>query len=99
MRIAIIVGTRPEIIKMSPVIRACEEQELPGARYNLDVGSNSHGKAGNRIIAIITRCNFKYKEFLRISYILKMTMERYYFYLLRRGNKEEEYASNKIIVR
>jgi len=44
MRIAIIMGTRPEIIKMSPEIRGCEELELLGARYNLDVGSNSHGK-------------------------------------------------------
>lgn len=28
MRIAIILGTRPEIIKMSPVIRACEQKSL-----------------------------------------------------------------------
>lgn len=28
MKIAIILGTRPEIIKMSPVIRACERQNL-----------------------------------------------------------------------
>ncbi|MDD4496859.1 MAG: UDP-N-acetylglucosamine 2-epimerase (non-hydrolyzing) [Methanosarcinaceae archaeon] len=28
MKIAIILGTRPEIIKMSPIIRVCEEQEL-----------------------------------------------------------------------
>jgi UDP-N-acetylglucosamine 2-epimerase (non-hydrolysing) len=28
MRIAIIIGTRPEIIKMSPVIRACEKQHV-----------------------------------------------------------------------
>ena len=27
-RIAIVLGTRPEIIKMSPVIRACEEQHV-----------------------------------------------------------------------
>ena len=27
--IAIIVGTRPEIIKMSPIIRACEEDRIP----------------------------------------------------------------------
>lgn len=78
MRIAIIIGTRPEIIKMSPVIRGCEELgldyfvlhtgqhysynldkvffeelELPGARYNLDVGSNSHGKqTGKMLIGI-----------------------------------------------
>ena len=78
MRIAIIIGTRPEIIKMSPVIKGCEELgldyfvlhtgqhysynldkiffeelELPGARYNLDVGSNSHGKqTGEMLIGI-----------------------------------------------
>jgi len=28
MKISIILGTRPEIIKMSPVIRACEKQNL-----------------------------------------------------------------------
>ena len=28
MRIAIIVGTRPEIIKMSPIIRECEKEDL-----------------------------------------------------------------------
>jgi len=27
--IAIVVGTRPEIIKMSPIIRACEEDRIP----------------------------------------------------------------------
>ncbi|NHI94810.1 MAG: UDP-N-acetylglucosamine 2-epimerase (non-hydrolyzing) [Candidatus Lokiarchaeota archaeon] len=67
--IAIIIGTRPEIIKMSPVIKACEKHnldyfilhtgqhysydmdkvffkdlELPDAKYNLDVGSDSHAK-------------------------------------------------------
>lgn len=69
MKIAIVLGTRPEIIKMAPVIRACqkenvefdiihtgqhysyeldkiffEELELPSARFNLEVGSASHGK-------------------------------------------------------
>jgi UDP-N-acetylglucosamine 2-epimerase (non-hydrolysing) len=27
MKTCIIIGTRPEIIKMSPVVRACEQQE------------------------------------------------------------------------
>jgi UDP-N-acetylglucosamine 2-epimerase (non-hydrolysing) len=27
-KICIIIGTRPEIIKMSPVVRACERQEV-----------------------------------------------------------------------
>lgn len=69
MKIAIILGTRPEIIKMSPIIRQCErrgldyyilhtgqhysfemdsvffdELNLPSARYNLDVGSGTHGR-------------------------------------------------------
>ena len=29
MKIGIIVGTRPEIIKMAPVIRECEERKIP----------------------------------------------------------------------
>ena len=28
MKISIIIGTRPEIIKMSPVIRECEKQNI-----------------------------------------------------------------------
>ena len=68
MRIAIIVGTRPEIIKMSPIIRCLENSSesyfiihtgqhysismdkiffedlrLPLPRYNLSVGSGTHG--------------------------------------------------------
>ena len=73
--ICIVLGTRPEIIKMSPVIRACErlnvdyfilntgqhysynmdrvffeQLELPEARYNLDVGSCSHGDLTKRML-------------------------------------------------
>lgn len=83
MNIAIIVGTRPEIIKMSPVIRECEKRKqidndssfdyfilhtgqhysynmdkvffdqlnLPEAKYNLDVGSGSHGVQTGKILA------------------------------------------------
>jgi len=75
MRIAIVLGTRPEIIKMSPVIRACERKHvdyfilhtgqhysytmdrvffeqlgLPEARYNLDVGSGTHGEQTGKIL-------------------------------------------------
>ena len=75
MKIAIILGTRPEIIKMSPVIRECikrnldffilhtgqhysynmdrlffEELKLPDAKYNLDIGSGSHGAQTAKII-------------------------------------------------
>lgn len=82
IKIAIIVGTRPEIIKMSPIIRECEKRKkttsnnfdyfilhtgqhysysmdqvffeqlnLPEARYNLDVGSASHGVQTAKILA------------------------------------------------
>ena len=75
MKISIVVGTRPEIIKMSPIIRECERSmshvnndldyfilhtgqhysynmdkvffeqlELPEPKYNLDVGSGTHGE-------------------------------------------------------
>ena len=78
MKISIVLGTRPEIIKMSPVIRECErlgldyfvlhtgqhysynmdrvffeDLELPDARYNLDVGSGSHGwQTGKMLVGI-----------------------------------------------
>ncbi len=80
MRIVIILGTRPEIIKMSPVIRACEKQgldyiilhtgqhysynmdrvffeqlDLPEAKYNLDVGSGSHGEQTGKILGGVER--------------------------------------------
>ncbi|AKB30492.1 UDP-N-acetylglucosamine 2-epimerase [Methanosarcina siciliae T4/M] len=76
MKIAIILGTRPEIIKMSPIIRECEKQgleyyilhtgqhysyemdkiffeqlKLPPAKYNLDVGSDLHGKQTAKMLA------------------------------------------------
>ena len=68
MKISIILGTRPEIVKCSPIIRECsrlsldyfvlhtgqyysynmdrvffEQLNLPEAKYNLGVGSGSHG--------------------------------------------------------
>jgi len=74
-RIAIVLGTRPEIIKMSPVIRECgrleldyfilhtgqhytynmdkvffEQLELPEAKYNLDVGSGTHGEQTGKML-------------------------------------------------
>jgi len=77
MKICIVLGTRPEIIKMSPVIRACKRQnvdyfilhtgqhysynmdrvffeqlELPEAKYNLDVGSCSHGDLTKRMLEV-----------------------------------------------
>ena len=68
MKFCIVLGTRPEIIKMSPIIREClrrnldyfiihtgqhysydmdriffENLELPDPKYDLNVGSGSHG--------------------------------------------------------
>ena len=75
MKIFLILGTRPEIIKMSPIIRECErlgldysilhtgqhysyhmdkvffqDLELPDAKYNLDIGSGSHGKQTGKML-------------------------------------------------
>jgi len=83
---AIILGTRPEIIKMSPVIRECErrgldyfvlhtgqhysygldrvffeELDLPEARYNLDVGSGTHGEQTGRMLKGIEKILMKEK--------------------------------------
>ena len=80
MSYAIILGTRPEIIKMSPIIREFEQKdldyfilhtgqhysyemdrvffeqlELPEAKYNLDVGSGTHGEQSGKILAGIEK--------------------------------------------
>ena len=78
MKVSVILGTRPEIIKLSPIIfeferlgldyfilhsgqhysysldRVFFEQlDLPDAKYNLDVGSGSHGlQTGKMLIGI-----------------------------------------------
>ena len=77
-KICFVVGTRPEIIKLSPVIKYCEEKKnnffivnsnqhysyeldkiffeelnLPASKYNLDIGSGTHGnQVGNILIKI-----------------------------------------------
>jgi len=80
MRLSIILGTRPEIIKISPIIRKCEDLnldyfiihtgqhysynmdkllfeqlELPKPKYNLDVGSGTHGEQTGKMLAGIEK--------------------------------------------
>ena len=80
MKISIILGTRPEIIKLSPIIRECqnlklqyfilhtgqhynynmdrvffEQLNLPEAKYNLDVGSGTHGKQTGKMLVGIEK--------------------------------------------
>jgi UDP-N-acetylglucosamine 2-epimerase (non-hydrolysing) len=80
MKISVIAGTRPEIIKMSPIIRECERlelgyfilhtgqhysynmdrvfferMELPQPKYNLDVGSGTHGEQTGKILVGIEK--------------------------------------------
>jgi len=86
LKISITIGTRPEIIKMSPVIRECgkrgldffilhtgqhysynmdkvffEQLELPEAKYNLDVGSGSHGEQTSKMLIGIEKILIKEK--------------------------------------
>lgn len=75
MKIAIVIGTRPEIIKLSPIIRQMKflklnyfvlhtgqhysynmdriffkELDLPDPKYNLNVGSGSHGEQTGKML-------------------------------------------------
>jgi len=85
-KIAIILGTRPEIIKMAPVIKECQKQKLPffiihtnqhytfnldkiflkelnlpAPKYNLNVGSGTHGKQTGLMLIRIEKVLMKEK--------------------------------------
>lgn len=85
-KIAIILGTRPEIIKMAPVIRECQrlgidfflthtnqhysvemdemicqDLNLVKSRYDLDIGSGSHGEQTGRMLSKIEEVLIKEK--------------------------------------
>lgn len=80
MKVAVVLGTRPEIIKFSPIIREFErlrldyfvlhtgqhysynmdrvffeQLELPSAKYNLNVGSGSHGEQTGMMLIGVER--------------------------------------------
>jgi UDP-N-acetylglucosamine 2-epimerase (non-hydrolysing) len=80
MKICIVLGTRPEIIKMASIIRYCEENkldyyvihtnqhysenmdkiffdelELPHPKYNIGIGSGSHGEMTGRMMIEIEK--------------------------------------------
>lgn len=84
IKISIILGTRPEIIKMSPLIRECQRQkinffiihtnqhysanldqiffkelELPKPKYNLGIGSGTHGQQTSQMIMGIEKILIK----------------------------------------
>lgn len=86
MKICIILGTRPEIIKMSPIILECERQrldyfiihtnqhysenldeiffdelKLPKPKYNLKIGSGTHGEQTGKALIGIERVLIKEK--------------------------------------
>jgi len=91
MKISVIFGTRPEIIKLSPVIRALREKKLdffiihtnqhydknmdeiflkelglPKAKYNLNIGSGTHGNMTGRMLIEVEKIFFKEKPDLLI---------------------------------
>lgn len=86
MTICVVIGTRPEIIKMSPIIRECEirnidyfiihtnqhysysmdriffeELQLPKPKYNLEVGSGTHGAQTGKMLMELEKTFLKEK--------------------------------------
>lgn len=86
LKISIIVGTRPEIIKMAPIIKECgkkridffilhtnqhysgnldkiffDKLELPQPKYNLNVGSGTHGEETGKMLLEIEKVLIKEK--------------------------------------
>jgi UDP-N-acetylglucosamine 2-epimerase (non-hydrolysing) len=86
MKISIILGTRPEIIKLSPIIRILEnsgedwhiihtnqhysenmdkiffkELNLPNPKYNLNIGSGTHGEQTGKMLIKIEKVLLKEK--------------------------------------
>ncbi len=86
MKLSIILGTRPEIIKLSPIIRALEktnidwhiihtnqhysenmdkiffeELNLPKPKYNLNIGSGTHGEQTGKMLIKIEKVLLKEK--------------------------------------
>ena len=84
MKISIILGTRPEIIKLSPIIRILEktsedwhiihtnqhysenmdkiffkELNLPNPKYNLNIGSGTHGEQTGKMLIKIEKVLLK----------------------------------------
>ena len=84
MKLSIILGTRPEIIKLSPIIRALEktgidwhiihtnqhysknmdkiffeELNLPKPKYNLNIGSGTHGEQTGKMLIKIEKVLLK----------------------------------------
>jgi len=93
MKIGLVIGIRPEVVKMGPVIKYCiknkldyfvihtgqhysynmdgvffEELELPEPKYNLEVGSGTHGRQTAKMIEKIEDILVKEKPYIVLVY-------------------------------